>query len=182
EADTRGGPRGSQSGGPLPRRRGSDDHRRRRSHSRAQRGEDRQDRGARGAARDRAADARPGAARTQAHRLIVPARCSGRAYFLPAGGAAKTVIFWLGCTWDDDGPQRGLAPGVEGIMRGVWVALMAGAVVALGPGQADAKGGRRGECGHRVRVIHVTRVVHVARAENTGTEVGALAVSQIEMA
>jgi hypothetical protein len=67
-------------------------------------------------------------------------------------------------------------------MRGVWVALMAGAVVTLSLGPADAKCGRRGECGHRVRVIHVTHVVHVARADNTGTEMGAMAVSQIEMA
>ena len=57
-----------------------------------------------------------------------------------------------------------LLPELEGIMRGVWVALMVGAVVALSFSPADAKCGRkaRGECGHRVHVVHVVRVVREA--------------------
>lgn len=67
-------------------------------------------------------------------------------------------------------------------MRGVLVALVAGAVVALSFSPADAKCGRRarGECGHRVHVVRVVREVRAPDA--TGTDMRAMASSQIEMA
>jgi len=69
-------------------------------------------------------------------------------------------------------------------MRGVLVALVVGAVFALSFSPADAKCGRRarGECGHRVHV-HVVRVVREVQAPDaTGTDMRAMASSQIEMA
>ena len=70
-------------------------------------------------------------------------------------------------------------------MRGVLVALMVGAVVALSFSPADAKCGRRarGECGHRTHVVRVMHVVREVRAPDvTGTDMRAMASSQIEMA
>ena len=65
-------------------------------------------------------------------------------------------------------------------MRGVLVALVVGAVVALSFSPADAKCGRkaRGECGHRVHIAHVAhmprpvRVVRVVQApDGAGTDI-----------
>ncbi len=63
-------------------------------------------------------------------------------------------------------------------MRGVWVALMVGAVATLSLGPADAKCGGRGKggCGHRVHVVHAAR-----SADVSGTEIRAMAFSQIAM-
>lgn len=65
-------------------------------------------------------------------------------------------------------------------MRGVWVALMVGAVATLSLAPADAKCGARGRggCGHRLHVVH-----YVARsADVSGTEIRSIAFSQIAMA
>ena len=72
---------------PRPRPRRGDDHRRRRSHSRADRRQDRQERRARRVARHRAAHALAGAAGAQAGRLIGP----------PLPAVAPDFAYFAGC-------------------------------------------------------------------------------------